>query len=157
MNKTKLPTLKAIMSERGCSIDEARSIRARMEVEADRDYRRKIGKHLLPVVSARDLERHPELAVQDIVRPKLTEWKVDDRLKTAEDRAAYILATVEEGTSDALPDAFADVFRSIGKTEEAMACEALAAYLRSVEAGRKPLARQAARRARPAKRELARA
>lgn len=157
MSKMKLPTVKAIMAENNCTAEAAESIRARLEVEADRAHFRKTGKHLLPVVSARDLERHPELAVQDIVRPKLTEWKVDDRLKTAEDRAAYILATVEEGTSDALPDAFADVFRSIGKTEEAMACEALAAYLRSVEAGRKPLARQAARRARPAKRELARA
>lgn len=49
----------------GCTAEAAESIRARLEVEADRAHFRKTGKHLLPVVSARDLERHPELAVQD--------------------------------------------------------------------------------------------
>ncbi len=132
MSKPKLPTVKAIMAENNCTAEAAESIRARLEVEADRAHFRKTGKHLLPVVSARDLERHPELAVQDTIRPKLTEWKIEDYLKTAEDRAAYIFATVEEGTPDALPDAFADVFRSIGKTEEAAACEGLAVYLRTV-------------------------
>lgn len=32
----RLPTLKAIMAEHGCDINAARSIRARMEAEADR-------------------------------------------------------------------------------------------------------------------------
>ena len=133
MSKPKLPTVKAIMAENNCTAEAAESIRARLEVEADRAHFRKTGKHLLPVVSARDLERHPELAVQDTVRPKLTDWNIQDYLKTAEDRAGYIFATAEEvGTPDALPDAFADVFRSIGKPVEAAACEGLAVYLRTV-------------------------
>ena len=78
MNATRLPTLKAIMAENGCDINAARSIRARMEVEADRAHFRKTGEHVLEVVSARDLARHPELAVQDTVRAKLTERKAGD-------------------------------------------------------------------------------
>lgn len=108
MSKTKLPTVKAIMDENNCTAEAAESIRARLEVEADRAYRRKTGRHFLTVVKAHDLERHPELAVQDTIRPKLTEWNIQDHLKTAEDRAAYIFATVEEvGTPDALADAAA--------------------------------------------------
>lgn len=68
MNKTKLPTVKAIMAERGCTPEAAESIRARLEVEADRAHFRATGSHLLAVVSAHDLERRPELAVQDAVR-----------------------------------------------------------------------------------------
>lgn len=68
-----------VMAENNCTVEAAESIRARLEAEADRAHFRKTGKHLLPVVSARDLERHPELAVQDIVRPKFTERKVEDR------------------------------------------------------------------------------
>ena len=153
MSKTKLPTVKAIMDENNCTAEAAESIRARLEVEADRAYRRKTGRHFLTVVKAHDLERHPELAVQDTIRPKLTEWNIQDHLKTAEDRAAYIFATVEEvGTPDALPDAFADVFRSIGKTKEATACEGLAAYLRMVGG-----TTRRTRMRTPAKREPARA
>lgn len=48
----RLPTLKAIMAEHRCDINAARSIRARMEVEADRAHFRKTGKHTLDVVSA---------------------------------------------------------------------------------------------------------
>lgn len=150
MNTPKLPTIKAIMAENNCTAEAAESIRARLEVEADRAYRRKTGKHFLTVVNARDLERHPELAVQDTIRPKLTDWNIQDYLKTAEDRAAYIFATAEDGTPDALPNAFADVFRSIGKTEEATACEGLAAYLRTVGG-----ASRRAVRHKHAKRELA--
>lgn len=134
----RLPTLKAIMAEKKCTIELARTYRAMMEADADTEHFRKTGKHLLPVVSARDLERHPELAVQDAIRPKASDWNIQDYLKTAEDRAAYIFATVEEvGTPDALPDAFADVFRSIGKPVEATACEGLAAYLRTVGASQR--------------------
>lgn len=134
MNATRLPTLKAIMAENGCDIDAARSIRARLEVEADRAHFRKTGRHALEVVSARDLARHPELAVQDTARPKLYDWKIEKKLKTANDRVYYIEAAAEEGTPDALPDAFADVFRSMGRTAEAALCESLAAYLRGTAA-----------------------
>lgn len=152
MNTPKLPTIKAIMAENNCTAEAAESIRARLEVEADRAYRRKTGKHFLTVVNARELERHPELAVQDTIRPKLMEGKPEDNLKTAEARAAYIFATAKDGTPDALPDAFANVFRSIGKTKEAMACEGLAAYLRTVGGASRRTARCS-----PLKRELARA
>lgn len=60
----------------------------------------------------------------------ISDWKVEDHLKTAAARTAYIRAAAEEGTPDALPDAFADVFRSMGRTAEAALCESLAAYLR---------------------------
>ena len=64
----------------------------------------------------------------------ITDWKVEDHLKTEAARAAYIRAAAEEGTPDALPDAFADVFRSMGRTAEAALCESLAAYLRGTAA-----------------------
>ena len=60
-----------------------------------------------------------------------SEWKVEDHLKTAEDRAAYVEAAAEEGTPDAMPDAFADVFRSLGNDAAATACAGIAAYLRT--------------------------
>ena len=151
MSKMKLPTVKAIMAENNCTAEAAESIRARLEVEADRAHFRKTGKHLLSVVEARDLERHPELAVQDTIRPKLTAWNIQDCLKTAEDRATYIFATAEGAkTPDALPHAFADVFRSIGKPAEAAACEGLAAYLRTVGGASRRTARRKATRREPA-------
>ena len=58
-----LPTLKAIMAEQNCDVNAARSIRARLEVEADRAYRRATGRHFLRVVSSRALARRPSLAV----------------------------------------------------------------------------------------------
>lgn len=126
----RLPTLKAIMAEKGCDINAARSIRARLEVEADRAHFRKTGRHALQVVTAHDLERHPELAVQDTNRPKSPPLKMEENLKTEAARVAYIRAAAEERTPDALPDAFADVFRAMGRTMEAALCESLAAYLR---------------------------
>ena len=66
------------------------------------------------------------------MKQSFSEWKVEDHLKTPEERAAYIDAAAEEGTPDAIPDAFADVFRALGKHNEATVCESLAAYLRSV-------------------------
>ena len=63
------------------------------------------------------------------------EWKIEEHLKTPEERNAYLLAAAEEGTADAIPDAFADVFRSMGKEAEAAVCEALAAYLRNTGKG----------------------
>lgn len=75
---------------------------------------------------------------------ELIDWNVEDHLKTPEDRAAYINAAIEEGTADALPDAFADVFRSIGKFTEAAICDGIAATLRAANTGATP-APQAAR------------
>ena len=65
-----------------------------------------------------------------------SEWKVEDHLKTAEDRAAYVEAAAEEGTPDAMPDAFADVFRSLGNNAAATACAGIAAYLRTTSVGK---------------------
>ena len=64
------------------------------------------------------------------------DWKVEDHLKTAADRAAYVEAAAEEGTPDAMPDAFADVFRSLGNEAAAMACAGIAAYLRTTSTGK---------------------
>lgn len=60
-----------------------------------------------------------------------TEWKIEDYLKTPEERMAYLEAVMEEGTPDAIPDAFADIFRSLGMKKEAIACDGLAEYLRT--------------------------
>lgn len=65
------------------------------------------------------------------------EWKVEDHLKTAADRAAYVEAAAEEGTPDAMPDAFADVFRSLGNEAAATACAGIAAYLRATSVGKR--------------------
>lgn len=65
MDAKRLPTLKAIMAENGCDVNAARSIRARMEVEADRAHYRRTGRHTLDVIPAAELARHPELAVRD--------------------------------------------------------------------------------------------
>ena len=61
-----------------------------------------------------------------------SDWHVEDNLRTPEARAAYLVAATEEGTPDAIPDALADVFRSMGKEHEAIACDGLATYLRTV-------------------------
>lgn len=84
-------------------------------------------------------------------------WKVEDHLKTPEACVAYIHAAAEEGTPDAVPDAFGDVFRALGMPSVAAYCDGLAAYLRTVGVGKKSAVKPVARRARPAKRELARA
>lgn len=49
---TRLSTLKAIMAEKGCDIDAARSIRARLEVEAACAHFRKTGRHALETEDA---------------------------------------------------------------------------------------------------------
>lgn len=64
------------------------------------------------------------------------DWKVEDHLKTAADRAAYVEAAAEERTPDAMPDAFADVFRSLGNEAAATACAGIAAYLRTTSVGK---------------------
>ena len=60
----KLPTLKAIMAEKGCSINKARTYRAFMECDADMDYWRKTGRHFLDTVTPDEFERNPSLAVR---------------------------------------------------------------------------------------------
>ena len=61
-------------------------------------------------------------------------WDVKDHLKTPAEIDAYIRAAAEEGTPDALPDAFSDVFRAQGRDNEALICAGLAEYLRSTTA-----------------------
>lgn len=75
-----------------------------------------------------------------------SDWKVEDHLKTTEERLAYVRAAAEEGSLSSVFDAFADVFRSMGKPVEAMACDGLAASLS---------AHGASRPRKTAKRELA--
>ena len=87
----------------------------------------------------------------------ISDWKVEDHLKTEAARAAYIRAAAEEGTPDALPDAFADVFRSMGRTAEAALCESLAAYLRGTAATHKTGGKAVATRKAAKSRALAKA
>jgi len=70
------------------------------------------------------------------MKVKLTDWNIQDYLKTPEERMAYIEAAAEEGTPDAIPDAFADVFRALGMNNEAAICEGLANYIRAMPAPR---------------------
>ena len=51
------------------------------------------------------------------MKVKLTDWKVDDYLKTPEERAAYIEAAVEENDPAFLAQALADVARAAGKAK----------------------------------------
>ena len=78
----------------------------------------------------------------------IRDWKVDDYLKTPEERAAYIQAAAEEGTPDAIPDTFADVFRAMGLKDVARLCEGLATYLRTVPSLGKPMTKTARRKTR---------
>ncbi len=114
MSMTRLPTLKAIMAENACDIDAARSIRARLEVEADRAHFRKTGRHALDVISARDLARHPELAVQDTARPKLHDWKPEESLTTPKAQGEFILAAIEDGNPAFVAQSLAVVARARG-------------------------------------------
>ena len=96
------------------------------------------------------------------MKVKLTDWNIQDYLKTPEERMAYIEAAAEEGTPDAIPDAFADVFRALGMNSEAAACEGLANYIRAMPTTTSRTARHKTTTARTArhrttKRELAKA
>ncbi len=135
MSKPKLPTIKAIMAENNCTAEAAESIRARLEVEADRAHFRKTGKHLLPVVSARDLERHPELAVQDAIRPKFTEWKIEDYVKKPENRALFIEASLEEAVSENDPGIFSNALVAIVRSMDKKTDKGVAAVLLTVSTG----------------------
>lgn len=52
------------------------------------------------------------------MKVELTDWKVEDHLKTSEDRAFYIAAAIEEAVKDNdmdfLAEAFGDVARAVG-------------------------------------------
>lgn len=63
IKRPRIPAVKTIMAERGCTVGRAQSLRALMEVRADREHYRQTGRHFLEVVSARDLQRTPSLAV----------------------------------------------------------------------------------------------
>ena len=51
------------------------------------------------------------------MKVKLTDWKIDDYLKTSEERAAYIEAAIEENDPAFLAQALADVARAAGKAK----------------------------------------
>ena len=64
--RPRLPSVKTIMRERGCSVGRAESLRALMEIRADQEQYKQTGRHFLDVVSARDLQRTPSLAVTPV-------------------------------------------------------------------------------------------
>lgn len=61
---------------------------------------------------------------------KLTEWKIDDYLKTPRQRADYLEAAVEEGDPVFFAQAVGDVARVMGK-------QAIAVMMASILAGAK--------------------
>ena len=79
------------------------------------------------------------------MKVELTDWNVEDCLKTREDRVAYIEAAAEEGTPDAIPDAFADVFRAMGKPVEAAVCDGIATLLRAATSAPRAARRKTAK------------
>lgn len=60
------------------------------------------------------------------MREKLYDWKIDDYLKTPEERAAYIEAAVEENDLEFLAQALADVAKAAGNSRSAAVLAALA-------------------------------
>lgn len=60
------------------------------------------------------------------MKEKLYDWKIDDYLKTPEERAAYIEAAVEENDLAFLAQALADVARATENPRGAAVMEALA-------------------------------
>ena len=60
------------------------------------------------------------------MREKLYDWKIDDYLKTPEERAAYIEAAVEENDLEFLAQALADVAKAAGNPRGAAIMAALA-------------------------------
>jgi hypothetical protein len=51
------------MAQEKCSRNRAISIRARLEVKADMEFFKQKGSHFLECVSAKDLQKTPELAI----------------------------------------------------------------------------------------------
>ena len=62
MRKPRIPTIKEIMSERGCSRNRAMSLQALFEARADTEYFRQTGRHFLEVITPEQYERNPSLA-----------------------------------------------------------------------------------------------
>ena len=63
------------------------------------------------------------------MKVKLTDWKIDDYLKTPEERAAYIEAAIEENDPTFLAQALADVARAAGKTKLEQVMNVIAACI----------------------------
>ena len=82
------------------------------------------------------------------MKVKLTDWKIDDYLKTPEERAAYIEAAIEENDPAFLAQALADVARAAGKVKLEQVMNVIAACINAAT----PMAAQGRGRR---KRELA--
>ena len=68
----RLPTLKAIMAEKGCDINAARTYRAFMEADADAEHFRKTGKHLLTCTIHADINAATKRWERAQTRPRRT-------------------------------------------------------------------------------------
>lgn len=90
------------------------------------------------------------------MKVKLTDWNIQDYLKTPEDRALYLEAAIEEAVKDNdmdfLAEAFGDVARAMGGGNVAVFMAGISTGIKAMP----PLAPRTARRRTP-KRELARA
>lgn len=151
----RLPTLKTIMAEKKCTIELARTYRALMEADADTEHFRKTGKHLLPVVSASDLERHPELAVQDVIRPKTSERKKD----CAQFIEASLEKAVTENDAGILSDALVEIVQGMDRKADNGVVSVLLTVSAGIDMaqallGKAHLPRRAASRPRTAARRL---
>nr|DAW32911.1 MAG TPA: hypothetical protein [Caudoviricetes sp.] len=97
----------------------------------------------------------------------LTEWKIGDYLKTPEDRALFIEAALEEAVMENDPGIFSDALAAVAKHMGGKSDRGFVAVMMAVSsgidtvqamlAGMPRAVKTTARRARPAKRELARA
>ena len=72
------------------------------------------------------------------MKTKLHDWKIDDYLKTPEERAAYIEAAIEENDPSFFAQALSDVAKATGKRDLALAMSGIAAYMSTVAATRPP-------------------
>lgn len=72
------------------------------------------------------------------MKPTLTDWNIQDYLKTPEDRAFYIEAAIEEAVKDNdmrfLAEAFGDVARAIGNGEVAVFMSGISTGMKSMPA-----------------------
>lgn len=90
------------------------------------------------------------------MKVKFYEWKPEDSLKTPEAQKEFLAAAVEDGNPAFIAQSLAVVMRARGLPNIGALLD-VAANICEEEDKSRPKARQAARRARPAKRELARA
>ena len=107
----RLPSVRAIAAKLGSDSDLSRLIRSLLEYTADEAYFKATGKHCY-----------------------VSEWHVEDHLKTDQARKEYIRAAIEDiKTPESVAIAFADVFSSMGNKKAAAACESLAERLKAVK------------------------